>query len=73
MDKKEIFESEFDFPEIDEQVELSESYLQEVCDDLAYECVVDGMDIFKEYIYEKGLPIGEKFTFIDLFDFFFKD
>jgi len=72
MDKENL-ELELDFTEIDEKIELTESYLQEVCDELAYECTVEGIDIFRQYTYEKCLPIGEKFTFIDLFDFYFKE
>jgi hypothetical protein len=68
--KTDIQESdEFDFKE--ENLEISESYLQEAFEDLVYDSIVESLEIFRTYTYDKGLPIGEKLTFNDLADFFF--
>lgn len=58
--------------EREKEEEIDESYLQELYKEKKYECVVESLEIFKEYVYEKGLPIGEKLTIIDLFEFFFE-
>ena len=50
-----------------------ESYLQEKCDELAYECVSDSLFFIKKYVYDKGIPIAENLTYDDLFMYFFVD
>jgi hypothetical protein len=53
--------------------ELSESYLEELYDDLTFECISDHLFFIKNYTKENGLPITEKLTFSDLFKFIFED
>jgi hypothetical protein len=53
--------------------DIDESYLQEKCDELAYECVSESLFFIKKYVYDKGIPIAEKLTYDDLFMCFFVD
>ena len=36
-----------------EDLELDESYLQDKCDELAYECVSESLFFIREYVYDK--------------------
>jgi hypothetical protein len=68
MDEDEnFFDKEITIDDIDE------SYLQEKCDELAYECVSDSLLFIKKYVYDKGIPIAENLTYDDLFMYFFID
>ena len=68
MDEDEdFFDKEITIDDIDE------SYLQEKCDELAYECVSDSLFFIKKYVYDKGIPIAENLTYDDLFMYFFVD
>jgi len=57
---------------VEEKYELSESEQQELYDEMTYECVTEMLEIFRTYVYEKGIPIGERITYVELFEFFFK-
>lgn len=56
----------------EEDVELSDSYLEEKLDDSTYECVSDSLLFILHYTHEKDLPIAETLTFSDLFEFLFE-
>lgn len=66
-DKEDFFDKEITIDDIDE------SYLQEKCDELAYECVSDSLFFIKKYVYDMGIPVAEKLTYDDLFMYFFVD
>lgn len=57
--------------DLDLELELDESYLQDKCDELAYECVSESLFFIREYVYDKGIPIAENLTYDDLFIYFF--
>ena len=66
MDEDEdFFDKEITIDDIDE------SYLQDKCDELAYECVSESLFFIREYVYDKGIPIAENLTYDDLFIYFF--
>ncbi len=54
-------------------LELSESYLEELYNDLTFECISEHLYFIKKYKTENGLPIAEKLTFSDLFEFVFEE
>ena len=51
--------------------DIDESYLQERCNELAYETVSESLLFIKKYVYDKGIPLAEKLTYDDLFMYFF--
>jgi len=60
------------FTEEKDENDLSESYIIENFYDKTYDCVVESLLYIQDYTYEHSLPIGEKLTFSDLYDFFFE-
>ena len=58
--------------EIEEKFELNEFEKQDLYDEMTYECVTEMLEIFRTYVDEKGIPIGERITYVELFEFFFK-
>ncbi len=64
-------EETVDTLELELDLELDESYLQDKCDELAYECVSESLFFIREYLYDKGIPIAENLTYDDLFIYFF--
>jgi hypothetical protein len=57
--------------DLDLDLDLDESYLQDICDELAYECVSESLFFIREYVYDKGIPIAENLKYDDLFIYFF--
>jgi hypothetical protein len=39
----------------------------------SYECISESLCFINEYTYEKSIPIAEKLTYGDLFEFFFEE
>jgi hypothetical protein len=73
MDIEEDRDIDHFFSEEKDENELSESYIIEKFYDKTYECVSESLLYIQDYTYEHSLPIGEKLTFSDLYDFFFEE
>jgi hypothetical protein len=69
MSHEDITETEISV--IDSQ--LNESYIEEMITEKSYECISESLCFINEYTYEKSIPIAEKLTYGDLFEFFFEE
>jgi hypothetical protein len=69
MSHEDITETEISV--IDSQ--LYESYIEEMITEKSYECISESLCFINEYTYEKSIPIAEKLTYGDLFEFFFEE
>ena len=70
MSNEDITETEI--PVIDTS-QLNESYIEEMITEKSYECISESLCFINEYTYEKSIPIAEKLTYGDLFEFFFEE
>ena len=53
--------------------QLNESYIDEMITEKSYECISESLSFINEYTYEKCIPIAERLTYGDLFEFFFEE
>jgi hypothetical protein len=70
MSNEDITETEIS---VIDSTQLNESYIEEMITEKSYECISESLSFIHDYTYEKSIPIAEKLTYGDLFEFFFEE